>query len=171
MLQKWKKLHITSIEQILKKGLTFSINFEYFCQPRQSIKFSKKKSATGLHRQRVKLTKRPLRCRCDKNMQKRRVFHRLHYWLRKGDFNNTCQFWLVYIISHTILATIFTPYDMRGRQNYWMLLGWDRGHFFPNHEKIRVKIHVKIILNCPLAHAITYTKSNCLLKMETLASA
>ena len=71
-------------------------------------------------------TKRPLRCSCDKNMQKRRF----HYWLRKSDFNNTCQFWLVYIISHTILATIFTTYHMRGRQNYSILLGWDRGYFW-----------------------------------------
>lgn len=67
MLKNWKKLHITSIEQISKKGLTFSINFEYFCQPRQSIKCSRgfpnfsliilkeePKSATGLHRQRAK---------------------------------------------------------------------------------------------------------------------
>lgn len=68
MLKNWKKLHITSVEQIPKKGLKFSINFDYFCQPRQSIKFSRgfpnfsliilkeePKSATGLHRQRAKL--------------------------------------------------------------------------------------------------------------------
>lgn len=101
------------------------------------------KARQGFIAKRLNSTKRPLRCSCDKNMQKWRVFHRFHYWLRKSDFNNTCQFWLVHIISHTILATIFTTNNMRGRQNYWMLLGWDRGHFFPNHEKIRVKIYVK----------------------------